>query len=104
MTAAPESRVAHGPGATLCAPETVADDPYNAHTPSAALAEPVTPVGAFFVPDHFGIPPTAPGSRDRTGCSPARPTPAATRSRRRLRGTPAATAATPWPFVEVVVV
>ncbi|MCM1967952.1 molybdopterin-dependent oxidoreductase [Streptomyces sp. G1] len=36
------------------------DRPYNAQTPSAALAEPVTPVGAFFVRDHFGIPQTTP--------------------------------------------
>jgi DMSO/TMAO reductase YedYZ molybdopterin-dependent catalytic subunit len=49
-----------GPGATAWAPETVTADPYNAQTPSAALAEPVTPVDAFFVRDHFGIPRTAP--------------------------------------------
>ncbi|MFD8886106.1 sulfite oxidase [Streptomyces erythrochromogenes] len=61
MTAAPDSKVARGPGATVWAPETVSADPYNAQTPSAALAEPVTPVDAFFVRDHFGIPPTGPG-------------------------------------------
>ncbi|MFB7900581.1 molybdopterin-dependent oxidoreductase, partial [Streptomyces xiamenensis] len=32
MTAAPEFRVAQGPGATVWAPETVTDDPYNAQT------------------------------------------------------------------------
>ncbi|MEV7613815.1 sulfite oxidase [Streptomyces sp. NPDC089799] len=53
MTARP---IPLGPGATAWAPETVTTDPYNAQTPSAALAEPVTPVGAFFVRDHFGIP------------------------------------------------
>ncbi|MEU4356992.1 molybdopterin-dependent oxidoreductase [Streptomyces virginiae] len=61
MTAGPEFRVAQGPGATVWAPETVTDDPYNAQTPAAALAEPVTPVGAFFVRDHFRVPPTDPG-------------------------------------------
>ncbi|WKV71039.1 molybdopterin-dependent oxidoreductase [Streptomyces sp. PCS3-D2] len=61
MTAAPDFRVARGPGATVWAPETVTADPYNAQTPSAALAEPVTPVAAFFVRDHFGIPPTDAG-------------------------------------------
>uniref|UniRef100_A0AAU2JY20 Molybdopterin-dependent oxidoreductase n=1 Tax=Streptomyces sp. NBC_00049 TaxID=2903617 RepID=A0AAU2JY20_9ACTN len=50
--------VSRGPGATAWAPETVTADPYNAQTPAAALAEPVTPVGAFFVRDHFGIPRT----------------------------------------------
>ncbi|MCX5381587.1 sulfite oxidase [Streptomyces sp. NBC_00091] len=50
-----------GPGGTVWAPETVTADPYNAQTPSAALAEPVTPVGAFFVRDHFGIPRVDPG-------------------------------------------
>ncbi|MBT2480329.1 sulfite oxidase [Streptomyces sp. ISL-94] len=57
MTASP---IARGSGATAWAPETVTADPYNAQTPSAALAEPVTPVGAFFVRDHFGIPRTSP--------------------------------------------
>lgn len=61
MTTWPVSRAARGPGATVWAPETVTADPYNAQTPSAALAEPVTPVGAFFVRDHFGIPRTPPG-------------------------------------------
>ncbi|MFD5415707.1 molybdopterin-dependent oxidoreductase [Streptomyces nojiriensis] len=61
MTTWPVSRAAPGPGATVWAPETVTADPYNAQTPSAALAEPVTPVGAFFVRDHFGIPRTPPG-------------------------------------------
>ncbi|MFD0272130.1 molybdopterin-dependent oxidoreductase [Streptomyces sp. NPDC127106] len=51
-----------GSGATGWAPETVTSDPYNAQTPAAALAEPVTPVAALFVRDHFGIPETAPGS------------------------------------------
>ncbi|MGW4898495.1 molybdopterin-dependent oxidoreductase [Kitasatospora sp. NPDC004240] len=37
-------------------PETVSAEPYNAQTPSAALAEPITPTGAFFVRDHFGVP------------------------------------------------
>ncbi|MFK0252399.1 molybdopterin-dependent oxidoreductase [Streptomyces sp. NPDC090445] len=49
-----------GSGATGWAPETVTSDPYNAQTPAAALAEPVTPVAALFVRDHFGIPETAP--------------------------------------------
>ncbi|MFD7626465.1 molybdopterin-dependent oxidoreductase [Streptomyces sp. NPDC059851] len=57
MTAWP---VPLGPGATGWAPETVTSDPYNAQTPEAALAEPVTPVAALFVRDHFGIPGTAP--------------------------------------------
>ncbi|MFE1555167.1 molybdopterin-dependent oxidoreductase [Streptomyces sp. NPDC058734] len=57
MTAWP---IPPGPGATAWAPETVTADPYNAQTPSAALTEPVTPVGAFFVRDHFAIPRTAP--------------------------------------------
>ncbi|MGW8766805.1 molybdopterin-dependent oxidoreductase [Streptomyces sp. NPDC055815] len=52
--------IPRGPGATVWAPETVTADPYNAQTPSAALAEPVTPVGALFVRDHFGIPRTTP--------------------------------------------
>ncbi|MDX3539375.1 sulfite oxidase [Streptomyces sp. MB09-01] len=56
MTAWPVPRGPRGPGATVWEPETVTADPYNAQTPSAALAEPVTPVGAFFVRDHFGIP------------------------------------------------
>ncbi|MBT2446969.1 sulfite oxidase [Streptomyces sp. ISL-43] len=38
------------------APETVTADPYNAQTPPAAFAERMTPVDAFFVRDHFGIP------------------------------------------------
>jgi DMSO/TMAO reductase YedYZ molybdopterin-dependent catalytic subunit len=58
MTAWPIPR---GNGGTAWAPETVTADPYNAQTPSAALAEPVTRVGAFFVRDHFGIPQTKPG-------------------------------------------
>lgn len=37
-------------------PEAVTTDPYNAQTPSAALDRPITPVGALFVRDHFGIP------------------------------------------------
>ncbi|WP_367322472.1 sulfite oxidase [Streptomyces sp. HUAS ZL42] len=37
-------------------PETVTAEPYCAQTPAAALAEPITPVGAFFVRDHFGVP------------------------------------------------
>ncbi|WP_405806058.1 molybdopterin-dependent oxidoreductase [Streptomyces sp. NBC_00210] len=52
------SAIPRGPGATTWAPETVTDEPYNAQTPWAALAEPVTPVGAFFVRDHFGVPRT----------------------------------------------
>ncbi|WP_406084442.1 molybdopterin-dependent oxidoreductase [Streptomyces virginiae] len=61
MTTWPVPRAAPGPGATIWAPETVTADPYNAQTPAAALAEPVTPVGAFFVRDHFGIPRIPPG-------------------------------------------
>ncbi|MFE5809820.1 molybdopterin-dependent oxidoreductase [Streptomyces sp. NPDC056491] len=61
MTAWPVPHDFRGPGATVWTPETVTADPYNAQTPSAALAEPVTPVGAFFVRDHFGVPRTAPG-------------------------------------------
>ncbi|MER5204154.1 molybdopterin-dependent oxidoreductase [Streptomyces sp. NPDC002825] len=49
-----------GSGARAWAPETVTVDPYNAQTPSAALADPVTPTGALFVRDHFGIPRTTP--------------------------------------------
>ncbi|MEU0398938.1 molybdopterin-dependent oxidoreductase [Streptomyces sp. NPDC006197] len=52
--------ISRGPGATVWTPETVTAEPYNAQTPSAALAEPVTPVGALFVRDHFGIPRTTP--------------------------------------------
>ncbi|MED7947466.1 sulfite oxidase [Streptomyces sp. BE303] len=37
-------------------PDTVTERPYNAQTPPAALAEPLTPTGAFFVRDHFGVP------------------------------------------------
>jgi len=37
-------------------PETMTTDPYNAQTPPVALAQPLTPVGAFFVRDHFGMP------------------------------------------------
>ncbi|MFG2988729.1 molybdopterin-dependent oxidoreductase [Streptomyces sp. NPDC048257] len=74
MTAWPVSRGGPGRGATVWAPETVTADPYNAQTPSAALAEPVTPVGAFFVRDHFGIPRTAPGRwRLRIGGAAAAP-------------------------------
>ncbi|MET7620009.1 molybdopterin-dependent oxidoreductase [Streptomyces sp. NPDC005408] len=54
------SAIPRGSGATAWAPETVVADPYNAQTPSAALAESVTPVGAFFVRDHFGVPQTTP--------------------------------------------
>lgn len=42
--------------ATTWAPEAVTAEPYNAQTPAAALGEPVTPTGAFFVRDHFGVP------------------------------------------------
>ncbi|MDT9690212.1 molybdopterin-dependent oxidoreductase [Streptomyces sp. P9(2023)] len=52
------SAVPQGPGATTWTPETVTTEPYNAQTPMAALAEPVTPAGALFVRDHFGVPPT----------------------------------------------
>ncbi|MEU6236508.1 sulfite oxidase [Kitasatospora sp. NPDC047058] len=45
-----------GTAAEGWAPETVTADPYNAQTPAAALAEPLTPTGAFFVRDHFGVP------------------------------------------------
>ncbi|MFJ9575590.1 molybdopterin-dependent oxidoreductase [Streptomyces sp. NPDC101191] len=51
-----------GPGATAWSPETVTADPYNAQTPSAALAAPVTPAGALFVRDHFAVPRTPPGA------------------------------------------
>ncbi|MFI8521775.1 sulfite oxidase [Streptomyces sp. NPDC085481] len=54
------SVIPRGPGATAWSPETVTTDPYNAETPSAALTEPVTPAGALFVRDHFGVPRTAP--------------------------------------------
>ncbi|MEU9171160.1 sulfite oxidase [Streptomyces sp. NPDC048420] len=37
-------------------PDTLTADPYNAQTPPAALTEWITPVDAFFVRDHFGIP------------------------------------------------
>ncbi|MEJ8641628.1 molybdopterin-dependent oxidoreductase [Streptomyces sp. MS1.HAVA.3] len=74
MTAGPVSHGSRGLGATVWAPETVTADPYNAQTPSAALAEPLTPVGAFFVRDHFGIPPTTPGRwRLRIGGAAAAP-------------------------------
>ncbi|MFJ7589827.1 molybdopterin-dependent oxidoreductase [Streptomyces sp. NPDC097617] len=74
MSAWPLSRDGPGPGATLWAPETVTAVPYNAQTPAAALTEPVTPVGAFFVRDHFGIPGTAPGRwRLRVGGAAAAP-------------------------------
>jgi DMSO/TMAO reductase YedYZ molybdopterin-dependent catalytic subunit len=62
-----------GPGTMAWAPETVTDDPYNAQTPSAALAESVTPVGAFFVRDHFRVPPTPHRWRLRLGGSVAAP-------------------------------
>lgn len=52
--------ISPGAGASAWAPETVTDEPYNAQTPPAALAEPVTPAGALFVRDHFGIPRTPP--------------------------------------------
>ncbi|MGW6918502.1 sulfite oxidase [Kitasatospora sp. NPDC054939] len=42
--------------ATGWTPEAISAEPYNAQTPSAALAEPITPTGAFFVRDHFGVP------------------------------------------------
>lgn len=68
------SAIPRGPGATAWAPETVTADPYNAQTPSAALAEPVTPVGALFVRDHFGVPRTTPRRwRLRLGGSVAAP-------------------------------
>lgn len=71
MTASP---LARGSGAVDWAPETVTATPYNAQTPSAALAEPVTPVGAFFVRDHFGIPRTSPRQwRLRLGGAVAEP-------------------------------
>ncbi|MFD9519003.1 molybdopterin-dependent oxidoreductase [Streptomyces sp. NPDC059979] len=74
MTAAPVSHGSRGLGATVWAPETVTADPYNAQTPSAALAEPLTPVGAFFVRDHFGSPPATPGRwRLRIGGAAAAP-------------------------------
>ncbi|WP_328929860.1 sulfite oxidase [Streptomyces sp. NBC_00190] len=63
-----------GPGATAWTPEQVTADPYNAQTPAAALAEPVTPVGAFFVRDHFGTPRTTPSRwRLRVGGAVAAP-------------------------------
>ncbi|MET9685432.1 molybdopterin-dependent oxidoreductase [Streptomyces coeruleorubidus] len=37
-------------------PEIVTTAPYSAQTPPAALAEWITPVDAFFVRDHFGVP------------------------------------------------
>ncbi|MEU8527385.1 MULTISPECIES: molybdopterin-dependent oxidoreductase [Streptomyces] len=52
--------ISPGAGARAWAPETVTDEPYNAQTPTAALAEPVTPAGALFVRDHFGIPRATP--------------------------------------------
>ncbi|MEU6945338.1 sulfite oxidase [Streptomyces sp. NPDC046316] len=52
------SAIPRGPGATAWAPETVTTEPYNAQTPMAALADPVTPADALFVRDHFGVPPT----------------------------------------------
>ncbi|MEU6863220.1 molybdopterin-dependent oxidoreductase [Streptomyces sp. NPDC046876] len=71
MAAAPLTR---GSGATAWAPEPVTADPYNAQTPWAALAEPVTPVEAFFVRDHFGIPDADPGRwRMRIGGAVAAP-------------------------------
>ncbi|MFB7618370.1 sulfite oxidase [Kitasatospora sp. NPDC056181] len=45
-----------GTTAPRWAPETVTTEPYNAQTPAAALAEPLTPTRAFFVRDHFGVP------------------------------------------------
>jgi DMSO/TMAO reductase YedYZ molybdopterin-dependent catalytic subunit len=36
--------------------EVVAAEPYNAQTPTAALEERITPVGAFFVRHHFAEP------------------------------------------------
>ncbi|BAU87624.1 sulfite oxidase [Streptomyces laurentii] len=45
-----------GPGATAWSPETVTSDPYNAQTPSAALAAPLTPADALFVRNHFEVP------------------------------------------------
>ncbi|MFJ6935045.1 sulfite oxidase [Streptomyces sp. NPDC101132] len=59
MTARP---VPPGSGATAWAPETVTDAPYNAQTPAAALAEPLTPAGALFVREHFGVPRTDPAT------------------------------------------
>lgn len=56
------SVIPRGPGATAWSPETVTTDPYNAETPSAALTEPVTPVDALFVRDHFGVPHTPPAA------------------------------------------
>ncbi|MEE1751579.1 molybdopterin-dependent oxidoreductase [Streptomyces sp. SP18CS02] len=50
------SAVPRGPAARVWVPETVTADPYNAQTAAGALAERLTPVGAFFVRDHFGIP------------------------------------------------
>ncbi|WP_158717879.1 sulfite oxidase [Streptomyces sp. NRRL F-2664] len=74
MTAEPDLRVARGPGATVWAPETVTDDPFNAQTPAAALAEPTTPAAALFVRDHFGIPEADPGRwRLRVGGAVATP-------------------------------
>ena len=35
---------------------TVSQFPFNAETPPANLADPVTPVGAFFVRNHFAMP------------------------------------------------
>ncbi|MFC8510080.1 sulfite oxidase [Streptomyces sp. NPDC057411] len=55
------SVIPRGPGATAWSPETVTTDPYNAQTPSAALTAPVTPAGALFVRDHFGVPDLTPG-------------------------------------------
>ncbi|WP_354643682.1 sulfite oxidase [Kitasatospora camelliae] len=37
-------------------PRTVTEEPYNAETPPAALVPRLTPVDAFFVRDHFGVP------------------------------------------------
>ncbi|MFI8961639.1 molybdopterin-dependent oxidoreductase [Streptomyces sp. NPDC053493] len=56
------SVIPRGPGATAWSPETVTTDPYNAETPTAALSEPLTPAGALFVRDHFGIPRAGPAA------------------------------------------
>jgi DMSO/TMAO reductase YedYZ molybdopterin-dependent catalytic subunit len=37
-------------------PEVLTTEPYNSHTPREALCEPLTPVGEFFVRNHFSMP------------------------------------------------
>jgi len=53
---------AEGSADRAAAPGVVAVDRFNAETPMAAFAEPLTPTASFFVRSHFPLPPLEAGS------------------------------------------